>query len=154
MHNFDWTCRWSRVLFQWATWLRRADCFTSDLRRADEQLEVSAIDIFVTFSTDWVFWGISFLDRKSGSDSRDRHSWFCLSLDSSCYDRSYTAGIPLLAHGLTVKLSPCPCSHSSLTGRIAAWVCVSIPNAICYSLRLARPHDDSASGVSLSEPAG
>ena len=29
-------------------------------------------------------------------------------------------GIPLLAHSSTVKLSPCPCSHSSPAGRIAA----------------------------------
>ena len=32
------------------------------------------------------------------------------------HDRSYIAGIPLLAHGLTVKLSPCQCSHSSPAG--------------------------------------
>ena len=32
---------------------------------------------------------------------------------------SYIAGIPLLAHGLTVKLSPCLCSHRSPAGRIA-----------------------------------
>ena len=32
----------------------------------------------------------------------------------------YIGMVPLLAHGLTVKLSPCPCSHSSLVGRIAA----------------------------------
>ena len=49
--------------------------------------------------------------------------------------RSYIASILLLDHGLTVKLRPCPCSHSSLAGQIAA--CVGIPNAICYSLRLA-----------------
>ena len=35
----------------------------------------------------------------------------------------YIAGIPLLAHGLTVKLSPSPCSHSSPAGRIAACLC-------------------------------
>ena len=81
--NFDWTCRGSRVLFQWATWLRWTDCFTSDLRRADEQLEVPDIDIFAAFSTDRAFWGILFLDRKPGSGSRDKHSWMCLSLDSS-----------------------------------------------------------------------
>ena len=33
------------------------------------------------------------------------------------------AGIPLLAHSLTVKLSPYPCSHSSPAGRIAACLC-------------------------------
>ena len=37
--------------------------------------------------------------------------------------RSYIAEIPLLAHGLTVKLSPCQCSHSSPAGRIAAPLC-------------------------------
>ena len=39
------------------------------------------------------------------------------------HDRSYIAWISLLADGLTVKLSPCPCSHSSLAGRIAAYLC-------------------------------
>ena len=39
------------------------------------------------------------------------------------HDRSYIAGILLPAHGLTVKLSPCPCSHSSPPGRIAACLC-------------------------------
>ena len=53
------------------------------------------------------------------------------------HDRSYIAGIPLLAHGLTVKLSPCECSYSGLAGWIAYHVCVGIPNAICYLLRLA-----------------
>ena len=44
----------------------------------------------------------------------------------------------LLVHGSTVKLSPCPCSHSSPAGRIVvhAYLC-SIWNVICYSLRLA-----------------
>ena len=36
---------------------------------------------------------------------------------------SYIAGIPLLAHGLTMKLSPCPCSRSSPPGRIAVCQC-------------------------------
>ena len=49
----------------------------------DEQLEVLDIDIFAAFSMDWAFWGISFLDRKPGSDNRDRRSWMCLSLESS-----------------------------------------------------------------------
>ena len=39
------------------------------------------------------------------------------------YVPGMTTGIPLLAHDLTVKLSPCPCSHSSLAGRIAAYLC-------------------------------
>ena len=39
------------------------------------------------------------------------------------HDRSHMAGIPLLAHGLTVKLSQCPCNHSSLAGRIATCLC-------------------------------
>ena len=38
----------------------------------------------------------------------------------SWHDRSYVAWISLLAHGTIVKLSPCPCSHSSLAGRIGA----------------------------------
>ena len=36
---------------------------------------------------------------------------------------SYIAGVTLIAHGLTVKLSPCPCSHSSPARRIAACLC-------------------------------
>ena len=39
------------------------------------------------------------------------------------HDCSYIAGIPLLAHGLTVKLSPCQCSDSSPARRIAACLC-------------------------------
>ena len=40
-------------------------------------------------------------------------------LRATQHDRSHIAGILLQAHGLTVKLSPCPCSHSSPPGRIA-----------------------------------
>ena len=36
---------------------------------------------------------------------------------------TYIAWIPLLAYGLTLKLSPCPCSHSCLAGWIAACLC-------------------------------
>ena len=43
------------------------------------------------------------------------------------------AGIPLLGHILAVKLSPCPCSHSSPAGQIAACLWA----LICYLLRLA-----------------
>ena len=39
------------------------------------------------------------------------------------HDRSYMAGIPVLTHGLTVKLSLCPSSHSSPAGQIAACLC-------------------------------
>ena len=52
------------------------------------------------------------------------------------HDHSYIAGIPLLAHSLTVKLSPCPYSHNSPAGRIAACLW-AFQNEICYSLRLA-----------------
>ena len=52
------------------------------------------------------------------------------------YDGSYIAGIPLLAHGLTVKLSPCLCSYSSLAGQIAACLC-GHPK---YNLLLAQAH--------------
>ena len=45
------------------------------------------------------------------------------------HDLSYIVLIPLVAHGLTVKLSPYRCSHTDIY--------VGIPNAICYSLRLA-----------------
>ena len=51
---------------------------------------------------------------------------------------------PLLAHGLSVKLSPFLCSHSSPAGRIAVlsacgvtYMWAFLLNEICYSLRLA-----------------
>ena len=53
------------------------------------------------------------MTRQAMSDPGDRqqdvrwlqvHAW---------HDRSYIAGIPLLAHDLTVKLSPCQCTLSS-----------------------------------------
>ena len=52
------------------------------------------------------------------------------------------AGIPLLAHSLTVKLSLCPCSHSSPAGRIAACLqAFQMQFATCSG----SPQDDSAS---------
>ena len=44
--------------------------------------------------------------------SKKRKAW--------CIAVGELAGIPLLAHSLSVKISPCHCSHSSLAGRIAA----------------------------------
>ena len=58
------------------------------------------------------------------------------------HDRSYIAGIPLLAHSLTVKLSPCPCGHSSLAGRTAACLWAF---QMQYATRSGSPQDDSAS---------
>ena len=48
----------------------------------------------------------------------------------------------LLAHSSTVKLSPCPCSHSSPAGRIAA--CRRVFQ-IQFATRSGSPQDDSAS---------
>ena len=64
--------------------------------------------------------------RQATSDRQQDVRWLQV---RAWHDRSYTAG----AHGLTVKLSPCLCSHSSPAGQIA---CVGIPNTTCYSLRL------------------
>ena len=58
--------------------------------------------------------------RQAASDKEQDVRWLQV---RAWHDRSYIAGIPLLAHGLTVKLSPCQCSHSSLAGRIAACLC-------------------------------
>ena len=58
------------------------------------------------------------------------------------HDRSYIAGIPLLAHSLTVKLSPCPYSHSSPAGRIAACLWAF---QMQFATRSGSPQDDSAS---------
>ena len=40
--------------------------------KADKELEVSDIDIFAAFSTDWVFQGTPFLDKKPASNNRDK----------------------------------------------------------------------------------
>ena len=58
------------------------------------------------------------------------------------HDRSYTTGIPLLAHSLTVKLSPCPNSHSSPAGRIAACLWAF---QMQFATHSGSPQDDSAS---------
>ena len=55
--------------------------------------------------------------RQATSDRQQDVRWLQV---RAWHDRSYIAGIPLLAHGLTVKLSPCQCS---LAGRIAACLC-------------------------------
>ena len=60
---------------------------------------------------EWAWWPS---DSRMYSGFKYVRSW---------YDRSYLAWIPLLVHGLTVNLSPCPCSHSSLAGWIAACQC-------------------------------
>ena len=59
-------------------------------------------------------------DNKAASDRQQYVQWFQV---CTWHDRSYIAQIPLPPHGLTVKHSPCPCSHSILTGRIAACPC-------------------------------
>ena len=55
------------------------------------------------------------------------------------HDRSY---IPLLPHDLTVKLSPCPCSHSSLAGWMAACLWAFQMKFVTHS---GSPQNDSAS---------
>ena len=59
-------------------------------------------------------------DRVTRQAVSDSQHWLQV---RAWHDRSYIAWILLLAHGLTVKFSPCPCSHSSLAGRIAACLC-------------------------------
>ena len=61
---------------------------------------------------------------------------------SSWHDRSYIAWIPLLPHDLTVKLSPCPCSRSSLAGRMAACLWAF---QMKFVTRSGSPQDDSPS---------
>ena len=51
------------------------------------------------------------LTRQAASDRKQDVRWLQVRV---WHDRSYIARILLLAHGLTVKLSLCPCSHSSL----------------------------------------
>ena len=58
--------------------------------------------------------------RQAASDRQQDVRWLQV---SAWHDSSYIAGIPLLTHGLTVKLSPCQCSHSSPAGQIDACVC-------------------------------
>ena len=59
--------------------------------------------------------------RQATSDRQQDIHWFQV---RTWHDHSYIAGIPLLVHGLTVKLSPCQCSHSSTVRWIAACLCV------------------------------
>ena len=72
---------------------------------------------------------VTFLNYGESDDRMTRHAMSDRQQDvhwlqvRTLHDRSYIAGILLLAHGLTVKLSPCPCSHSSPAGRIAACLC-------------------------------
>ena len=66
------------------------------------------------------------------------------------HDRSYIAGIPMLAHSLSVKLSPCPYSHSidtiyghsSPAGQIAACLWTF---QMQFTTHSGLPQDDSAS---------
>ena len=58
--------------------------------------------------------------RQAMSDRQQDVCWLQV---RAWHGRSYIAGIPLLAHGLTVKLIPCQCSHSSPPGQIAACLC-------------------------------
>ena len=51
--------------------------------------------------------------RQAVSDLGDRQQDVRWLQVRAWHDRSYLARILLLAHGLTVNLSPCPCSHSS-----------------------------------------
>ena len=54
------------------------------------------------------------ITRQTESDRQQDVRWLQIRV---WHDRSYIAPIPLLAHGLTVKLSPCLC------GRVAACLC-------------------------------
>ena len=77
--------------------------------------------------------------RQATSDRQQDVRWLQV---CAWHDRSYIAGIPLLAHGLTVKLSPYPCSHSSPAERIAACVWAFQMQSATHS---SSPQDDSAS---------
>ena len=74
------------------------------------------------------------MTRQAASDGQQVCIW---------HDRSYIAGIPLLAHGLTVKLRPCQCSRNSPAGQIAACLCgpASLLQSATHS---GSPQDDSA----------
>ena len=79
--------------------------------------------------------------RQAASDRQQDERWLQV---RAWHDRSYIARIPLLAHGLTVKLSPCPCSHSNPTGRIAS-ACLFGHSQMQFASRSGSPQDDSAS---------
>ena len=51
--------------------------------------------------------------RQAASDRQQDVRWLQV---RAWYDHSCIAGESLLAHGLTVKLSTCPCSHNGLAG--------------------------------------
>ena len=73
------------------------------------------------------------MTRQAVSDREQNVRWWSLLQVSAWHVCSYIAGIPLLAHGLTVKLSPCMCSHSSPTGRITA--CQHVWSTTCGHLK-------------------
>ena len=73
------------------------------------------------------------MTRQAASDGEQNVWWWGLLQVSAWHDRSYIAGIPLLARGLTMKLSPCPCSHNSLAGRIAE--CQHVWSTTCGHLK-------------------
>ena len=77
--------------------------------------------------------------RQAASDCQQSVRWLQV---HAWHDHSYIAWIPLLAHGLTVKLSPYPCSCSSLAGRIAACLCGH--SKMQFATRSGSPQDDSA----------
>ena len=60
--------------------------------------------------------------RKAASDRQQDVRWLQVCVPGMIA-HAYTARIPLLAHGLTVKLRLCQCSHCSLAGRIAVCSC-------------------------------
>ena len=69
------------------------------------------------------------MTRQAASDRQQNVRWWGLFQVSAWHDHSYIAGIPLLTHGLTVKVSPCPCSHSSPAEWIAS--CQHVRSTIC-----------------------
>ena len=82
--------------------------------------KLNAVALQLTFWTYSTSLTIVWQGRQAMSDRQQDVRWLQV---PAWHDCSYIAGIPLLAHGLTVKLRPCQCSHSSPAGRIAACVC-------------------------------
>ena len=84
----------------------------------------------------WTYESDVRMTRQAASDSRTAGCTLASGI-RSWHDRSYIASISLLGHDLTVKVSPWMPVAIVVGLDEQLHVCVGIPNAICYSLRLA-----------------
>ena len=133
----------------WAKPWKRAWKATARLQgRCEREQEWRRFKLNALASThgNFVNYGASLTIAWQGwpSDPGDRQTAGCMLASDMClaWPLLHIAGIPLLAHSLTVKLSLCPCSHSSPAGRMATCLWAF---QMQFATRSGLPHGDSAS---------